>query len=103
MGELNVFITKEQTDSSLVFCLDGRFDTNTADIFKDTFAECFTESITSFTVDMEKVDFVSSAAVRALTTAYKQLPQGALHVINANKTVHDVFALQDLLTKFDVR
>ena len=52
--------------------LEGRLDSNTAPEFEKALRTSMDEGIYQIVLDMEKVDFFGSAAIRVLIMAYKE-------------------------------
>ena len=76
-------------DNELLVDLEGRLDTDTS---PELHAMLLTEALgaESLTLDMAKVDYISSAGLRVLLNA-KKLFKNQFKVVNANETIMDIF------------
>ena len=84
-------ITKNQNGNALVIALEGRLDTTTAPELEKVLKESI-NGITELTIDLSKLDYVSSAGLRVLLSAHKAMrTQGAMKVKNVNEIVREVF------------
>ena len=94
-------ITKTQNGTALTLALEGRLDTMTS---PDLEAE-LNKSLAgadSLTLDLSKLDYISSAGLRVLLSAHKLMSaRGGLKVTNVNEIVREVFEVTgfaDILT-----
>ena len=94
-------ITKAQTENGLQYSLEGRLDTMTApeleaEINKDL------PGADSLVLDFGKLEYISSAGLRVLLSAHKQLcAKGGLKIVHGNDIVQEVFEVTgfaDILT-----
>ena len=84
-------ITKKQDGSALVIALEGRLDTTTAPELEAELKTCL-DGITDLTLDLAKLDYISSAGLRVLLSAHKtMMKQGQMKVTNASEIVREVF------------
>lgn len=94
-------ITKTQNGSNLEIALEGRLDTNTAPQLDKELRDSM-ESARSLTLDFSKLNYISSAGLRVLLTAHKEMAQkDGMKVKGANRTIRDVFdvtGFSDMLT-----
>ena len=94
-------ITTEQNGNALTLTLEGRLDTTTAPELDGVIKNSL-EGITDLTVDLEKLEYISSAGLRVLLSAQKTMnKQGAMTVRNINETVMEIFEVtgfSDILT-----
>ncbi len=94
-------ITKAQNGSELKLALEGRLDTTTA---PDLEAELKTalDGVTELTMDLEKLEYISSAGLRVLLSTQKIMnKQGEMKIANVTEAVMDVFEVtgfSDILT-----
>ncbi len=94
-------ITQTKTDSSLTIALDGRLDTTSA---PDLEAVCKNglDGVSELTIDMEKLDYMSSAGLRVILAMQKRmLEQGSMKVVNVNEIIMEIFEITgfaDILT-----
>ena len=90
-------ITKEISGSSAVLKLEGWLDTPaSAELKKEL--DALGSEVKELTFDMEKMEYISSAGLRHVVAAHKQM-NGALTVKNASVEILDVFRM----TGFDKR
>ena len=84
-------INKTQDGGKLVVALEGRLDTTTApELEADLKASI--DSVTDLVIDMEKLDYISSAGLRVLLWANKTMNQkGTMVVKNVSEVVNEVF------------
>ena len=84
-------ISKTIENEKALFAPEGRLDTNTAPELEESIKESI-EDITELTLDLEKLEYISSAGLRVLLAAQKTMnKQGAMKVINVNDTIMDIF------------
>lgn len=94
-------ITKTENGSSLCLSLEGRLDTNTAPEL-ETVLKASVDGITELVIDMQSLDYLSSAGLRVLLSAQKTMnKQGSMKVIHVNDTIMEIFEVTgfvDILT-----
>lgn len=94
-------ITKKQTASSLEIALEGRLDTTTAPELEKELKESL-NGMSELTLDFEKLDYISSAGLRVLLSAQKQMSrQGSMKLVHVGEIVMEVFEVtgfSDILT-----
>ena len=84
-------ITKTQNGTDLVIALEGRLDTLTAPDFEAELKNSL-DSVENLTLDFSKLEYISSAGLRALLLARKALyNKGSMKIVNANELVKEVF------------
>ena len=94
-------ITKDINGNGLTLMIDGRIDANTAPQLE---AELYNslDGMANLTLDFKKLTYISSAGLRVLLVAQKQMmKQGTMRVINVCEAVMDVFEMTgfaDILT-----
>lgn len=73
--------------------LEGRMDTMTAPELERVIAEKL-DGVETLILDLEKLDYVSSAGLRVLLSAQKKMKaQGKMEVCNVNELVMEVFEI----------
>ena len=84
-------IKKTVEGGMAIFSLSGRLDTTTApDLEKEIMSS--TDGITDLELDMQKLDYISSAGLRVLLAAQKLMnKQGKMTIRNANESVMEFF------------
>lgn len=94
-------IVKTQNDQVLTIALEGRLDTTTAPQLE---AELKTSlnGVEQLEINMEKLDYISSAGLRVLLSAQKQMAkQGGMKVTHVNESIMEIFEVtgfSDILT-----
>ena len=94
-------ITKTIKNTEADFALEGRLDTVTApELEKELKASL--DGVTELRFDFEKLDYISSAGLRVLLSAQKQMNrQGTMtlyHVTPSIMEIFDVTGFSDILT-----
>ena len=84
-------IQKNIEGEKAVLTLSGRIDSNTArDLEREVKAAL--DGVTDFTLDMEKIEYISSAGLRVLLSAQKVMSkQGSMKLTNVSETVMEIF------------
>ena len=84
-------INKTQNGNSMTVAIKGRLDTTTAPQLEAELKSSL-DGITELTMDLSKLDYISSAGLRVLLSAQKMMnKQGEMKVAGANETVMEVF------------
>ena len=94
-------IEKTRNQSELTIALTGRLDTVTApELEKELTASV--DGVTALTIDMAKLEYISSAGLRVLLSAQKRMnKQGGMKVVRVNETIMEIFdvtGFSDILT-----
>ena len=94
-------IKKNKEGSALTVALEGRLDTTTAPQLEAELNESM-PGAESLILDFSKLDYISSAGLRALLSAYKVMStKGGMKVTHVNEIVREVFdvtGFSDILT-----
>ena len=94
-------ITKTAENNALTLALEGRLDTVTAPQLESELKASL-EGVKALTMDLAKLEYISSAGLRVLLSAQKQMnKQGEMKVINAGETIMEIFEVtgfSDILT-----
>ena len=94
-------ITKNQDGAALEIALEGRLDTTTSPMLENELKEAL-PGVTELTLDLEKLEYISSAGLRVLLAAQKTMSkQGAMKLINVNEIIMEIFEItgfSDILT-----
>ena len=90
-------IEKETRGTDVILKLDGWLDTQTAPEFGAEIA-ALGDDMTSLTLDMEKLEYISSAGLRQVVAAYKKV-ENNFKIVNVSSEIMDVFKM----TGFDKR
>lgn len=84
-------INKQQNGTTLTLALEGRLDTTTAPQLEAELKGSIV-GVTALYIDMEKLEYISSAGLRVLLSAQKIMNrQGKMVVRRPNETVMEVF------------
>ena len=94
-------ITKNIDGKELTFSLEGRLDTTTSPDLENEVKENI-EGVESLILDIEGLEYISSAGLRVLLMAQKIMnDQGSMVVKNASEEVKEIFDITgfcDILT-----
>ena len=94
-------ITKSTENNALTIALEGRLDTTTAPEL-ETELKAALPGVASLTIDMGKLEYISSAGLRVLLSAQKIMnKQGEMKITHANETILEIFEVtgfSDILT-----
>ncbi len=94
-------IVKTQNNQSLTIALEGRLDTTTAPQLEAELKSCL-NGVDVLVMDMEKLDYISSAGLRVLLAAQKQMAkQGKMKVVHVSESIMEIFEVtgfSDILT-----
>jgi len=94
-------ITKTTNGSELAIALEGRLDTTTSPKLEAELKQSIT-GVTSLTIDMAALEYISSSGLRVLLSAQKVMnKQGSMVIKNVNETIMEVFEITgfvDILT-----
>ena len=92
---------KKKEGSALTLTLEGRLDTTTAPQLEAELKSCL-EGVSALTMDLEKLEYISSAGLRVLLSAQKQMNvQGEMKVVHVSETIMEIFEVtgfSDILT-----
>lgn len=94
-------ITKNANGNELKVILEGRLDTTTAPQLEEQLGAAL-EGITDLKLDLEKLEYISSAGLRVLLSSQKIMnKQGSMVITNASEEVKEIFdvtGFSDILT-----
>ena len=94
-------ITKNQEGAALVIALEGRLDTTTAPELEKELKDAL-PGVTGLTLDLEKLEYISSAGLRVLLAAQKTMSrQGEMKLVNVNEIIMEIVEItgfSDILT-----
>ncbi len=85
-------INKTLNGTALNLSLEGRLDTTTAPELESELSNSL-KGVTELTIDLEHLDYISSAGLRVLLSTHKAMTkqQGSMKVIHVGETVQEVF------------
>ena len=96
-------IEKTIENGAAVFALKGRLDTVTSPELNQAFQESLPE-IQSLTLDLQDLEYISSAGLRALLSAHKALMhRGGMTLIHVGETVQEVFEITGFADTLTIR
>ena len=94
-------ITRNISGNELTIALEGRLDTTTAPELEKALKESL-DGMAALTLDLEKLDYISSAGLRVLLSAHKAMAgKNGMTVKHVNEIVGEVFEVtgfSDILT-----
>lgn len=94
-------INKSLVDSALTVSLEGRLDTVTAPELDEELKTSL-DGVTDLTLDLEQLEYMSSAGLRVLLSTQKKMnKQGVMKVTHVNETIMEIFEItgfSDILT-----
>ena len=94
-------ITKNTENTALTLGLEGRLDTATAPQLEGALKDSL-DGVTALTLDLEKLEYISSAGLRVLLSAQKRMNrQGEMKLTHVSETVMEIFEVtgfSDILT-----
>lgn len=94
-------IEKQQTDKDLCISLSGRLDSQTSPELEKEIMESI-PGVTSLTLDMKELEYVSSAGLRVFLVAMKAMKeQGEMKLVSVGDTVREILEVTgfaDILT-----
>ena len=97
-------ITQRDAGEVKIIDLDGNLDTNTAPDAEDYLQKIVDEETKKILVNLEKLDYISSAGLRVFLSTAKQLKSsgGELRLCNLNETVQEIFDMSGFSTILSV-
>lgn len=94
-------INKKLEDEKLYVALEGRLDTTTSPELEKELSESL-PGVKELVLDLEKLEYISSAGLRVLLTAQKTMTkQGSMKLIHVNDLVMEILEVTgfvDILT-----
>ena len=95
-------LTKKLDQGNLTLCLAGRLDTVTAPQLEKELTEQM-PGISALTLDMGALDYISSAGLRVLLMAQKQMSKkGGMKLVHVNETVLEIFEVTGFTDILDI-
>ena len=97
-------ISVKTTNEVKVLAFEGKLDTQTSPDAHQRLTRLIEEGENRFLVNFEKLDYISSAGLRVLLAAAKQLKgiDGELRICSLNEVVREVFDISGFTTIFKV-
>lgn len=95
-------IEKKTNASELTIALTGRLDTTTAPELEAAIKESLA-GVTALQIDMEALEYISSAGLRVLLSAQKVMNrQGEMKVIHVSETIMEIFEVTGFSDILDI-
>ncbi len=87
-------ISRQQNGTDLILSIAGRLDTTTAPELEDIIRNGL-DGITSLTIDLKDLDYISSAGLRILLQASKSMnsKDGSLQISDPSPSIVEIFEL----------
>lgn len=82
--------------------IEGSVDSFTAPSLHDALSKLNVESAETVTLDLSRMQYISSAGLRELLVLQTRLPQGKLQIKDANASVLDLFKITGFSDLFDI-
>ena len=96
-------IEKSSNGDKLILAVEGRIDTKTAPELESELNASL-EGVSDLTIDLAKVDYISSAGLRVLLVAQKCMNhQGTMTVVNANDDLMEIFEITGFTDIFTIK
>ena len=97
-------ISVKTADEVKVLEFKGKLDTQTSPDAQDQLTELIEKGERKILVNLEKLDYISSAGLRVLLVAAKQLKSdgGEIRICSLNNVVREVFEISGFVTIFNV-
>ena len=95
-------INKNKENDALVVALEGRLDTTTALQLEEEFNNSL-DGVSALKLDLEKLDYVTSAGLRVLLSAQKIMnKQGSMKITNVNSEIMEIFEVTGFSDILDI-
>jgi len=91
-----------RNDGNLTVVLSGRLDSTTSGELEEILKKELDGEVSSLTVDLERVDFISSKGLRVLVGAYQTLNGKEMTLSGANSSIKELLRMSGLLKIFTV-
>lgn len=88
-------VTSEENNGAIVISLDGRIDATTTTLFEEACKKAFESGVIAVIVNMEKIEYISSAGLRGVLTMLKQAKGSSVNLVfcSLGKMVSEVFRI----------
>ncbi len=96
-------ITQNYNEGQWTIALEGRLDANTSPELEET-VKCGPENMEILILDLEGMNYVSSAGLRVILQALKKMKKAgkAMKVVNVSDQVFEVFELTGFVDILDI-
>ncbi len=97
-------ITSRKEENKLIVAVQGRIDAGTAPAFEKALCDFIAQGENAFHIDLHGLEYISSAGLRSLLVAAKQLKarQGEIVFSGLQGSVKDVFRISGFNTIFKI-
>jgi anti-sigma B factor antagonist len=97
-------IQRETSNGIPVLAVHGRLDSNTSDRFEQELYALMDGGGSRFVIDLEHLDYISSAGLRVILKAFKDLKkrQGGIVLCSLQDYVREVFEIAGFDTYLDI-
>jgi len=97
-------ITQKDAGEVKIIDLKGNLDTNTSPDLEKQLSELMDGETKKILINLEKIDYISSAGLRVFLATAKQLKitSGELRLCNLNETVQEIFDMSGFSTILNV-
>ncbi len=94
---------KNVEGTKITYSVSGRLDTNTAPVLNADLTESL-DGMTELILDLQDLEYISSAGVRVLLSAYKTMSKrGGMVLKNLPEMVREVLSVTGLLDFFTIQ
>ncbi|HEY3276081.1 MAG TPA: STAS domain-containing protein [Syntrophorhabdaceae bacterium] len=97
-------IRTTETNNAIILSVQGRMDAVTSPQFDKAFSELVAKGNRSFLLDMDSLEYISSAGLRSILAAAKQIKekQGTILFAALHGPVEEVFKISGFYSIFQV-
>ena len=96
-------IVKTKENNKLTVSLEGRLDTMTAPELEAALNDEL-QDISELIIDFEKLEYISSAGLRVMLSAHKEVSShGEMIIIGANDEVKEIFDITGLVDMLNIQ
>ncbi|MBQ7064206.1 MAG: STAS domain-containing protein [Firmicutes bacterium] len=95
-------IEKFRDGDKMTIALEGKLDTTTAPELEAEWMDV-RESVSELVIDLEKLEYMSSAGLRAMLVMQKYMMQkGGMKVVHVNEIIMEIFEITGFTTILDI-
>lgn len=93
-------VTEKRHDGVTILVLQGRLDSNTSNDFEKKLMGLVQQGETRFVLDFKDLDYISSAGLRVLLKAVKELKRsnGQLYLCSIKDYIREIFEMSGFLS-----
>lgn len=94
-------IQKKREEKKLIVQIEGKIDSTTAPEFQEAITDL--SNVEELLLDFEKVEYISSAGIGVILSAYKTMHrQGSIRIIHVNKVVYSALFITGFTDKMPI-